>query len=258
MTENLLNTEDDNLPDVDPNKDYYAELVGENKKFKDNASLARSKFEADQYIEILKRRQDDLRADYLQLKEDNDSKAKLQDLINQISKERQTSSDNTPANDDQQLALDPNQIKSLVSEEMQRQRTTEKQDSNFELVRSKLQERFGKNYKTLVKQQIDELGITESELNELAKRQPKLLLRTLGLDQQVQQEQFTAPPRNQHRSDTFSPSANKQRTWSYYQDLKAKDPNAWLDRNTAIQMQKDALELGDKFKDGDYFKYGDT
>ncbi len=171
MTDNLLNKDEgtDLPPDVDPNKDYYAELVGENKKFKDEKALARSKYEADQYIEILKRRQDELRDDYLRLKEDNDTKAKLGDLINQLSKERLASSEETPANEEQKLAIDSKGIESLVSTKIQEYETTKRQTENFNLVRDKLQERFGNNYKALVKEQIDELGITETELNDMAK-----------------------------------------------------------------------------------------
>jgi hypothetical protein len=38
--------------------------------------------------------------------------------------------------------------------------------------------------------------------------------------------------------------------------MKKKDPMAWLDKKTAIQMQEDAIRMGDKFYDGDYFKAG--
>jgi hypothetical protein len=124
------------------------------------------------------------------------------------------------------------------------------------MVREKLQSTYGQNYKESVKKQIEDLGITETELNDLARRSPKLLIKTLGLDKEPSKDNFFSPPSSQQRRDNFAPTAAPQRTWSYYEDLRKKDKNLYFDRKTAIQMQKDAIELGDKFYDGNFYVKG--
>ncbi len=252
MTDNLLDKDTD-VVEIDPNKDYLVELVGDGKKFKSPEELAKGKYEADQYIEILKRRQDEMRADYLKISEENKTRASLEDLIKQM---QQQPSNNEPEVKDEKPTFDSKQIESLVSTKIQEHETSKRQTDSFNLVRNKLQERYGNNYKTVVANQIEELGITETELNEMARKQPKVLIRTLGLDKEPVQEQFQTPPRSGQRSDTFKPRGQEKRTWAYYQNLKKTNPEAWFDRKTAVQMQQDAIDLGEAFKDGDYNAYG--
>lgn len=257
MTQDLLQgtTEEDNF-EIDPNKDYLAELVGDNKKFKDIKDLARGKYEADQYIEIMKKRQDELRTDYLKMREENTTRAKLEELIDQLQKKQLASNEHTPVKEDDKPPFDPSTLDSLVSTKIQENETNKRHQSNFDLVKEKLQQRFGTKYKEAVKQQIDELGITEAELNDMAKRQPKVLIKTLGLDQEPERDSFQSPPRSSQRKDTFAPVGAAKRTWAYYQDLKQKNPNIYFDRKTAIQMHNDAIELGEAFRDGDYYVRG--
>lgn len=47
-------------------------------------------------------------------------------------------------------------------------------------------------------------------------------------------------------------AAQKQRTWSYYQKLKASDPDKYWKQTTQIQMHNDAIALQDGFIDGDF------
>ena len=54
---------DDNEPEIDLEKDYLAELVGEGKRYKDPQVLARSAVEKDNFIERLKTEGAQLRAE---------------------------------------------------------------------------------------------------------------------------------------------------------------------------------------------------
>ena len=253
MTDNLLDkTDDDNLPEADPNKDYLTELVGEGRKFKDQQALAKSKYEADQYIEILKRRLDEGRAAFLKEREENTTKASLEELTKRIEERLKSNAETEVKSETNQF--DPKQIESLVTTKLLEHEVTRTETNNFNLVKGKLQQRYGENYKEALGKQIEELDMTEATLNEMARRQPKVLLRTLGLDKDSEQQQFQSPPRGQ-RSNAFTPSGPAKRTWSYYQNLKKTKPDIWFDRSTAIQMQKDAIELGEAFQDGDYSKY---
>ena len=46
--------------------------------------------------------------------------------------------------------------------------------------------------------------------------------------------------------------AQKTRTWSWYQEIRKKDPHKYLMPKMQAQMFRDAAALGDKFADGDY------
>lgn len=262
MTETLL----DGDQATKENVDYRAELFGPGKKFDKTkypttdeweAAVARGKWEADQTVSFRNQRMDELKADYLRLKEDYDSRAKLEEvetrLMDQLTNRQLTSSDNTKAKEDvKQPAIDPNEIKSIFANEYQAQKRAEKESENFNQVRSKLKEKFGDNYPRVLQEQIDTLGLTKEFVDDLARKHPTVLFKTLGLDQEQTKETFQSPIQSNRRNDNFAPSAPKQRTWSYYQDLKRKDPKEYLNQKTQVQMQQDAINLGDAFKDGDY------
>jgi len=251
LNETLLGDQPQEPDQIDPNKNYLEELVGEGKKFKDQETLARSKFESDSYIKILERRLDERANDYKTLKADYDSRASLQELIEQA--KQQFTSSETPNANEEKPVIDSKQIESLVSSKILEHETSRKQTENYNQVVSKLKERYGNNYQTALKQQMDALDLTENEINDMARNRPKVLYRTLGLDQPAQREDFQSPLRSDQRSDSFAPRVQK-RTWSYYQEMKKRDPKIYNDPKTNIQMQKDYIELGSEFEDGDFHR----
>lgn len=256
MTDSLL--AEDTTTDIDPNKKYFEDLVGEGKKFKTPEDLARGKYEADAFIEILKKRQDELRSDYLRLREEAMAKAKLEELVNQLqSKQQTTPNSDTTAKSVEKPTYDPTELANLVSKQIKEFDLSKKQQENATLVRNKLTERFGSNYQASVKQQIANLGITEEQFNAMAQNTPQLLFKALDLDTKPMTEQFNAPPRSTQRGDNFSPSTQEnKRTWSYYQEMKKNNPKLYYDPKIANQMMKDYERLGQAFEDGDFNAYG--
>jgi len=248
-------TSQEDLPTLDENKDYLSELVGEGKKYKDQAALAKAVAHGSATIDIYKRRMDEMRQDLLRYREDNTTKAKLEEIMTLITNAR-SNEQNPPVTPDTKPAITEDQISSLVSNKVQEIETNRKEQSNYDLVISKVKERFGDNFQSSLKQQIDQLGISDVEATLMAKKSPNVLLKALGLDQPQRTETFDAPPRSQQRNDNFAPTGSKIRSWDYYQKMKVSNPLLYYDRQTAIQMQKDAVDLGERFRDGDYYKRG--
>lgn len=249
-----LFNQDDGQQDLDANKNYLEELVGENKKFKDLEALARGKFESDNYIQILERRLDDMREDQLQLRQNSDSRATLEQLIEQV---KQLNSTNPQAdNINQQPTLKITDVEELVSTRISQHETSKIETENFRTVESKLKDRYGANYKDILKDQIRDLGLTPEYVNEMARKFPKAIIKTLGLDEAPRQNTFEGPPRSNQRTDGFSPKVQK-RTWSYYQKMRKENPTLYNNPQTAKQMQRDFVELGDDFKDGDFNRFGE-
>lgn len=238
---------------VDDNKDYLSELVGDDKKFKSPAELAKGKWHADQTIELMKKRMDDLRADFEKERKQNLTREQLQSALDRFSQTDLASSANTQANTDTNVTpiIDPNQIKSLVTSEVMNLRKQETEAQNAKTVEAKLIERYGTNYANVLSQQAVELGLSDQEVNYMAKSNPKVFLRTFGLDQPQRTENFQAPPRN---SFNFSPTAPKK-TWSYYQEIKKNKPTEYYSPKIQNQMMDDYNRLGDAFEDGDFHQY---
>lgn len=231
-------------PSFDDNKDYLEELVGEGKKFKDAQALAKGKAESDAFIESLKREQAQLRDEYLRLREEYNAVPRLQELVDQLSNTQLPPSDNNPPNDGIPPAIKPEDIENLVSQKINESKVREKEESNYREVQAKLRERFGDNYPIALKSQIESLGLTEDFVNDLARRHPAVFYKTFGLENQNNKDLFQAPPPSTAR--VFSPS-NRKRDWTYYEELRTKQPTVYWDPKTQVQLHKDYAEQGDAF-----------
>jgi hypothetical protein len=247
MTEQTLLDNSNTEPVLDPSKNYYDQLVGEGRKFLDNESLAKGKYESDIHIRNLELRMDQMREDYLKERDSNAQRAKLEDLIEKLETRATTTTteSTTPANVDSKPRIDPDQLPTLISKEIQSYEVNKGRANNFNAVKAKLIERFGTNYQTSVKDRLDSLGLTAEFADNLAKTSPNAFFNTLGLNE-VPQTDNTAPPRS---STTFRPTGPTKRKYSYYQELRKKDPKAYYDPKIAIEMDRMSQELGDEFFD---------
>ena len=250
MNQSLIDGDPVLEPEIDPNKNYLSELVGDGKKFKTAEELAKGKYHADLLIETKNKQYDDLRAAYLELKGRSDTQAKLEDLVARL--ERPPSSETPPAAETKP-EIDYDKIGSLIDSRVEQRENSRRQAENFNQVKAKLEERYGENYQRPFKQQIDELGMTVEAMDTLARTNPKLAIKALGLDQEIQRDPFQAPPRNS-RNPSFQGPAQK-RTWAYYQEMKKNDPKKYFDPKTTIQMTQDYAELGSAFEDGNFAQY---
>jgi hypothetical protein len=240
MTDDLLNP---------PEPDYHEELVGEGKKFKDDISLAKGKYIADKYIETLENQLDQLREEYSQLREENVASAKLKDLINQTKTKPEL--DTTIV--ESRTTINPKDIESLIDSHITQREKSRKETENLNMVRSKLEEKFGKNYQESLQKRIEDLDLSHSELNSMTKTNPKSVIKLLGLDEveAPSTDIFRTLPRSSQTTTSYKPSSEK-RTWAWYQNLKQTDPKKYHSRETNVQMHKDALQLGSAFEDGDF------
>lgn len=259
MTEDLLGGVDDLPTQIDPSKDYLPELVGEGKKFKTPQDLARGKYEADLMIETFKRQQDQLRADYLELQKESAARARLEDLIDKLGTKAPASNeqplvnvDNTPKRD----LLDKD-LEDLIVKKMVEREKAEKRTENYKIVEKRLKENYGEQYPKVLKEKIEELGLTREYINDLAQTSPEAFFRAMYLSPEPKQEAFQPPFRSNQRSDNFAQKGNQKRTWTYYQELKKANPQLYYDPKITNQMQKDYAALGQAFEDGDFKSYGD-
>lgn len=268
---NLFSPDSNDLEQLndDPNISSYLEELTkpggkfDKTKYKDEKemyeAIAKGKYVGDNYIEHFKNRHDELKDDYKKLSDAYNAGPQLQELIDQIRSKQTNQPDSDPtlnANDDNKVpsTLDPKELESLINSKISEHEITKKQLENANLVKNKLQEKFGKNYQTALKQQIESMGLTEDFANQIARTHPQVFFKTFGLDQVPDNTNFQSPPTSSRRNDNFSPEGNK-RTFSYYQKMRKEQPELYRSARIQDQMFKDAAMLGEAFQDGDWAKF---
>jgi hypothetical protein len=250
----LLDKDDDHI-EIDENKDYLSELVGDGKKFKSEKDLARGKYESDLMIETMKRRMDEMREDFLKAQDELKTRASIEEMLDRIASKGQPDNrdDNHMRKEDEKPVLDPAKLDSLFDEKIISWEARKKAEANRKEVESKLREQYGNDYKTVLSKQVNELGLSVEEMDAMAAKSPKAFFRTFGLDRPAG-ESYDAPPRSNQRS-TFAPDTGEKRTWSFYKKMRQEKPDLYFSAKIHNQMLKDMEVLGDKFKDGDFNQY---
>ncbi len=242
---------------VDDTIDYYSLLVGENAKFKDQKELAKGKYIADNYIQTLESQMDQIRSDYLKEKEQNVAREKLEDLLDKLEKRQTTlpTEQTTIVTEQKTPSIKKEEIESLVDTRIQERETTRKQTENFNFVKQKLNEKYGSNYSNHLANLMAELDITEDYLNQTARTNPKLILKTLGVDDvSPNRDPYRTVPRSIQNTSNFKPNT-EVRNWDYYMKMKEENPKKYHSPETNVQMHKDAINLGDAFETEHFNKY---
>lgn len=238
-----------NDPLIDPPSEpsnFYEALVGENKKFKDNESLAKAKWNSDSYVKVLESRSDLQRDRISQLEQELKDRTNLEDLVNHI-KATPASSEQPKANvEPEKPQLD---IDSLVEKKVAALAAAGKAQQNWDQVKTKIKERYGDNVPDSVRTQIESLGEIGAQL---ARSNPDAFLKAIGVSaEQAPRQTFQAPPNRTVRTDTFTPKGPVEKTWAYWQDQFKKDPSLHHNKRVAVEMHNAAIELGERFFDGD-------
>lgn len=243
---------------ADDQSQIAAYIPGENNKYKTLEDLTKGAYEKDRHISTIEQENRELRATNLSLRDDNMTKAKLEEYVDQLTKSaaagsRPTSDGTNPKPQDAPATFDPKQLEPMFDKRIKEYEASKTKEQNIRAVTDVLRERYGHSYPEVLEKQTEELGLTKEAVNYLAETAPRAFFKTLGLDQPAQAESFSTPPR---RSAHFSPRVEPERTWSYYDDLQKKDPNTFRSPKIQEQMLKDYTRLGSKFEDGTFLAYG--
>lgn len=235
MADSLFDNDNNSF---DQNKNYLEELVGEGKKFKTVEDLARGKAEADHYITHKNKEFDELREDFLKVRAENVAKAKFEELL--LTQQRGTDtnnrSENTHTDTVEQPVIDDKKIEEIAERKFADLQNKAREKANLDVVESRLRERFGENARSILKDKMNALNITDEDLKFLARKSPEAVFNTLGLNQQ--QETYQAPPRSSLRSDNFT-SQTEIRDAIYYEKLRQSDPKKYFSEKTSVQRLKD-------------------
>jgi hypothetical protein len=238
-----MNMADSLLPD-DQSQPLTKESIIAKWKDKPHEELLEAKANADLFVATQNARFDDLRKDFLELKEQQQTGAQLKDLLDRLDKPI-TNQDQNDTTVQTPPGIKPEDIDAQIEKRLNDHQLRLKQAANFEAMQAKLKETLGSDYASSYKQRLDTLGLSREFADDLAKNHPSVFVKTFGLDE-VRQQSTQNLPRSSVRPNTFAPQT-KKRDWNYYQELKKSDPRMYLDPKIAVQMHDDAIALGADF-----------
>lgn len=229
---------------IDPDKDYYTELVGEGKKYKDEKALARANAEKEAFIQRLT-------SETARMREELRTRKTVEELMTKLPTPR---SDNqqTPPVVDPELPLQtktytPEDIEQLLEQSLAKREQKSQATRNLEEVTAKLAESFGEDARHIVATRAQELGVSANYLKQLATEQPKAFLRLVGADTPKQEDIFSGVPRNQVETARLGNLGKNEKTYKYYQKLRKENPNEYNKPAIQNEMFEQARKLGDNF-----------
>lgn len=232
----LFDQEDDKT--FDQNKNYLEELVGEGKKFKTIEDLARGKAEADHYITHKNKEFDELREEALKWRADSVAKARFEEYVK--THERAPKSDDdtaiTPAGNVVQPSFDPSKLDEILETKFSQLEARKREEANLDRVDSQLRERFGENAKSIVRDKMNALNLSQDDLKFLAKKSPEAVINALGLNQQ--QDTYQAPFRSNVRSDSFKPETTL-RDAKYWETMRNTNSKEYFSPKNSVLRLKD-------------------
>lgn len=247
--------ETNNSPVIDPDKDYFVELVGEDKKYKDTKAVGRALVEKDVFIEQLKKEAEEARTELR-------SRLTVEEMLDQMRNSSNTSNASNAEVTSQQETVQTNKEtilpedidklveQKLLAKEKERNELEAKQrsEANLNEVKTKLTELYGPNYAASIKQKAQELGVTTEFLTETAAREPKALFKLLDISEaKPQRNIFEAPVQSAVNTSAMNRVDTGERTQSFYDKLKKSDPKRYWSAEVQSQRHKDALRLGERF-----------
>jgi hypothetical protein len=202
-------------PLIDPNKDYAEELLGEGKRYKTAAELARGKVEADLFIKKLTDELAELRAS---LK----GEEKLQELMDRLAQAQSAQSGNANSSVNQTNESAPN-VNTLSLDDVQKLLEERERKSaeaaNLREASRKVQEVYGANAGLVVEQKAASLGMTKAQLEALAKSNPTAFLKIVDADKAPNP---VSAPRSSVNPAALKDASGNVKNDKYYAELRRK------------------------------------
>lgn len=230
--------------ELDPSKDYLAELVGEGRKFKDEKALALGKMHADRLVDELKRK-------LAETEQELQTRNRLEELLTAATARQEAPRipdvvTPTPLGNEAVNDLTPEKLDSLFTAKLTEHERNRSAQENFRTVQTELTNKFGPGYSEVLVKVAQAAGVSPEWINEAAKTNPRLVMNLVEANA-PKKEQYLTPPVN-GINPALAPS-NDERTHSFYQKLRAKDPKYYESKEVQSQMHHDAMRLRDRFFD---------
>jgi hypothetical protein len=223
--------------------DPVEQLVGEGKKYKTVADLAKSRLEADNHITQIEAENAALR-EVVKAKERMSRTEDFDTFLAELrGKPKET--ETKPVGDNQAKAgLTPQELEQYLEGREKRQRV----DASFAAVRGELSKTYGDKTDEVLAKAMKENGLSEDVVKSLAFTSPQVALRALGLAPNATGQSGI---QGSVSTEALFGSKPEGRNYAYYKELRAKiGEGAFYEKKVQQQLFKDRIALGDEFYKG--------
>jgi hypothetical protein len=222
-------------------------LVGEGKKYKTVEDLAKSRLEADAFIDKLKGELDIVRTELSKADQNVDRTKLLENLMSSLTNttNRTETPPNQPSdsNTNQNAGLSHDDVVKIV-EQREREATAQR---NLDASMAAFRKVFGDKSDEELAKRATALGMAVEELHSLAKRSPAAFQSVVGLNQTDNSTHSMATRSSVNSLGPSNPGAAPVRNKAYYDALmKQMTPLKFaLDAQLQVQLHNDMRRLGD-------------
>ena len=218
----------------------YDSLVGEGKKYKDNEALSRSRYEADNFIEVLKHESKSKDAELSALKDELKTRMTMQEFVELMKTTPQNESlSGSPPDSGSQIKHQD--LDKLLDEKLNQRRQQELVQTNVAKARDELTKFYGASYQDKLRDRAAELGVTPEFLQSVAERSPQALIEL------VKPKAPESPPSGAPSSSVRLPSGSPKRNLAWFENEMKKNKKLRYDSNFQIQMHREAAAQGQEF-----------
>ena len=225
---------------VDP---VLSELVGEGRKFKTVADLAKGKLEADAFIENLKAENQAMR-EVIAAKERAAKATEFDDLIAKLKTPESSEPTVKPTQDENQVpkGLTLEEVEQYL-EARQREKTVE---SNYAQLKGKFAEKFGEKADEAFTQALAQNKLSEDTIKNLAAANIDVALRALNFQPS---KDASGQMKSTVSSEAFFSGGNPQaKNWAYFQNLrKSMRESEYYSPSIQQEIIKQRKALGEDF-----------
>lgn len=225
----------------DTNQSFLEVLVkAKGDKFKDPEVLAKSKLEADRYIESLKAKEAELAARLKAQEELEKEKSYLEGLKKDIMEKAAgvlPPKQKDPTEQTEHTTLKPEDIESLLEKTLQKKTMEDRAKTNLTMVEQRLEEEFGTEAAKIVEDKARQLGVDKKRLSEIAAESPEAFFKLV---------EVSAPKAGTPIQSTVNTLGMKGqvRDFRYYEALRKSNPKLANDPKYYADMERDLMSLG--------------
>jgi len=222
---------------IDDTKEYLPELVGDGKKFKTNEDLAKSVLHKDNFIEQLKRENDEYRRELA-------ATDRVKDILDKIvSKPPSVQVEDNQPPREEPAKFDPKQVEELVKKNLLEQNQELQKQANLKRVTDDLEKLWGSDWKAVLQSRQKLTYLSQAQLQAIAEQSPEAFLRIVG---NVPATGAGSPPARTQNTD-FRTTQSGTRNQAYYDNLRKSNPEQYWSVSTQKQRYDDALKQGAAF-----------
>lgn len=222
--------------------DTFDELVGEGKRYRTPADLAKAKLEADEHIKRIERENKEARDLVVELEARAAKAKRIDDAIAEVASSRRTDTATTVAVDEQVID------QRIEARERQKELARNLDEAENTLIKSTGDDEEAAR-KVLVAR-AKELGTTPKELLKTASTNPRMFYELMGLKKEASSANAGRPDGDVNTitaATTGTPDNPTEGTAAWYSKLRRENASMYLSPKIQAKMVRDAERLGQDF-----------